>query len=147
MRGFLVFCALVFASLAYAEDAKSPTVDMTTVLLDSKDKPFRDCPAGHDMKADPEQTQCPEVTLGMAASYVVSFAIESDRTLDWKERASLRVILESYMTSKVAPLTNKQRDDLMNRIGNVYKLLPHGDEVIVAAMKILQPVEFGKMKE
>ena len=43
--------------------------------------------------------------------------------------------------------THKNADDLMDRIGNIYKLMGQGDKVIVAAMKILQPVEFGKLSD
>lgn len=140
----LGFLALASIFAAGAQEAKS-TVDMTAVLTEANGKAIKDCPSGHDFKTDPLQQLCPNLTLGAAANYGVSFAVESDRNLDWKTKAQLRALVDKYRDSKAAELTHKNADDLMDRIGNIYKLMGQGDKVIVAAMRILQPVEFSKL--
>ena len=137
---------LVLMLPAPAED-KPATIDMTAVLTEANGKPIKDCPTGYDFKADPTQEHCPNLTLGAAANYGVSFAVESDRNMDWKTKAQLRALVDKYRDSKTAELTHKNADDLMDRIGNIYKLMGLGDKVIVAEMKILQPVEFGKLAD
>jgi hypothetical protein len=89
--------------------------------------------------------ECPPLTVSGAANYGVSFAIESDRQMDWRAKASLRAVLDKYRDDSAAVLTHKQADDLMDRIGGLYKLMQNGDKVIVAAMKILQPAEYSKL--
>ena len=139
-----VLALVSFIALASAQETKS-TVDMTAVLAEANGVPIKDCPTGHDFKTDPTQEHCPNLTLGAAANYGVSFAVESDRNMDWKTKASLRALVDKYRDSKTAELTHKNADDLMDRIGNIYKLMGQGDKVIVAAMRILQPVEFSKL--
>ena len=141
---FAAFSLVVPAQAA--DDVKAPTVDMTAVLMNAA-KTIKDCPVGHDYKADPNETGCPPLTLGAAADYGVGFAIETDRTLDWKQKAHLRYVVSKYRDSKEAVLTGKEADELMDRIGNVYKLLPHGDLIIFAAMKLLQPAAFSRLGE
>src|SRR5882672_4388456 len=145
VRISLICALMIVVSSAFAEDTKPWTVDMTTPLVDSGGKQLKDCPAGFDPKVDPKQEGCPALTLAAAASYGVSFAVDGDRSLDWKQKAELRATLDRYHNDKAAALSHKQADALMDRIGNIYKLLPQGDQIIVAAMKILQPAEFSKL--
>lgn len=143
--------ALVFVFFAFpvcAQEAAKPwTVDMTSVLTEGDGKPIRDCSTSWDAKTDPKRETCPTLKLSMAAAYAVEFPLESDRNADWRTRAGLRVALTKYGESLAAEITHKQADDLMDRIGALYKLLQSGDKVIVAAMKILQPNEFNKLGE
>lgn len=135
----------LYGIVARADDAKPWTVDMTASLAEFDGKPIKDCPATWDAKTDPDRKECPILTLATAANYGVSFAIETDRTADWKVKAMLRAVLDRWGNSKAAELTHKQADDLMDRIGQLYKLMQGGDKTIVAAMKILQPAEFSKL--
>jgi len=139
------FAVVVATVAAHADDAKPWTVDMTATLSEADGKPIKDCPATWDAKVDPERKECPALTLGSAANYGVSFAIESDRNMDWRAKATLRAVLDKYGQDHAATLTHKQADDLMDRIGGLYKLLQNGDKVIVASMKILQPAEYSKL--
>ena len=132
-------------AICRADDAKPWTIDMTAPLVENDGKVIKDCPPTWDAKTDPERKECPALTIASAANYGVSFAIESDRNMDWRTKASLRAALDKYAASKSAELTHKQADDLMDRIGGLYKLMQNGDKVIVAAMKVLQPAEFSKL--
>jgi hypothetical protein len=136
---------MIWYSLALADDAKPWTVDMTAALSEADGRPIKDCPPTWDAKVDPERKDCPPLTLASAANYGVSFAIESDRNMDWRTKASLRAVLDKYGSDHAAALTHKQADDLMDRIGGLYKLMQNGDKVIVAAMKVLQPAEYSKL--
>ncbi len=145
--GLLVgICAFLSIFIPARGEDKPAAVDMTAVLAEANGVPIKDCPTGHDFKADPRQLLCPNLTLGAAANYGVSFAVESDRNMDWKTKAQLRALVDRYQNSKAAELTHKNADDLMDRIGNIYKLMGQGDKVIVAAMRILQPVEYSKLE-
>jgi hypothetical protein len=151
MRFILLVCwvsvvlQLVDFTTALAEEAKPATIDMTAALVESDGRVIKDCPPTWDAKADPESKTCPPLTIANAANYGVSFAIETDRQMDWRTKASLRAVLDKYRDDSAAVLTHKQADDLMERIGGLYKLMQNGDKVIVAAMKILQPAEYSKL--
>lgn len=142
---FFPLVAGLAACIATAQEAKPWAVDMTAVLTEADGRVIKDCPASWDAKTDPDRKECPGLTIASAANYGVSFAIESDRNMDWRTKATLRAVLDKYAADKAAALTHKQADDLMDRIGGLYKLMQGGDKIIVAAMKILQPAEFSKL--
>jgi hypothetical protein len=117
------------ATVAWADPV---IIDMTTVILDEKDKPIKDV-----IDKDPADTNCVkclDLTVGHAIAHALFFVAADESGVTAEQKWSWAVLAERVRDDKAATLTAPQAALIEKRLGKLY-----GGLVMLRVMPMIEP--------
>jgi hypothetical protein len=130
MRFLIALLALT--SVAFAEEPKSWTVDMTTVLTDENHHPIKDQLDRTD--SDPSCSKCHDLTLGKAVAHALFFVGGDEKDVTPEQKWAWAAFADKIRDEKTASINNSQGDLIYKRLGKLYNGV-----VLMRAMPLIDP--------